>query len=345
MLVKLTQKVVLKCEKNVFRNFLRMFYCNKGVLLLFFVLICILNGQVIYAQNEMQFAGYANLPIVVNPGAAGKTGTWNAVGAFRKQWVGFDGSPQTSILGVDGEVAFLKSFHGVGASVFHDKSGPLTMMNINANYSYHIELSKGQVGIGLRLGALNAAFNVSELSATVDGAETDYHQSSDLALQGSDDSGTSFDVGLGGFYQSSKSYISLSMLHLSCPKIELKSGTQIKARPILTFGSGYKLGSGQTNFEPRLFFKSDFASWQLEMSGNVNMKDKIGFGVGYRLQDAIFFTFGINLSNGMYVGYGYDLCLSELHRYNSGSHEVGVSYTFNIDVEKRTKRYKSVRIL
>ena len=218
-------------------------------------------------------------------------------------------------------------------------------MNINANYSYHIELSKGQVGIGARLGAINAAFKVSDLSATVDGAETDYHQSSDAALEGSDDSGTTFDIGVGGFYQSDKSYISLSLLHLNRPRIELKSGTEIKARPVLTFGSGYKMGSGQNNFEPRLFFKSDFASWQLEMGGNANVKNKVSFGMGYRLQDAIFFVFGINLSNGIYVGYGYDLCVSELHRYNSGSHEVGISYTFNIDVEKRTKRYKSVRIL
>ncbi len=345
MPVKPTQKNICKCEKNVLRNFLRMFYSDKSVLLLFFILICTLNGQEVVAQNEMQFSGYANMPIMVNPGAAGKTGNWNAVGAFRKQWVGFDGAPQTTVLSIDGEVAFLKSFHGLGVSVFHDKSGALTTMNINANYSYHIELSKGQIGIGARLGAINTAFKVSDLSATVDGAETDYHQSSDMVLEGSDDSSTAFDIGLGAFYQSNESYASLSLLHVNYPKMTMKSGSEIKVRPLLTLGAGRKLGSGQISIEPRLFFKSDFSSWQLEMSGNADIGKRVTFGIGYRVQDAIFFLLGINLSNGMYVGYTYDLCVSELHRYNSGSHEVGVSYTFNIDVEKRTKRYKSVRIL
>ena len=334
-----------KCKKKAFCNFLQMFYSDNSVLLLFFILICVLNGQKLAAQNEMQLSGYANMPIVANPGAAGKTGTWNAVGAFRKQWIGFDGAPQTTILSIDGEIAFLKNFHGVGATVIHDKSGPLTLMNINANYSYHIELSKGQLGIGARLGALNAAFKLSDLSATVNGAETDYHQSSDQALEGNDDSGTTLDIGVGAFYQSEKSYISLSMLHVNRPKITFKSGTEFKSRPIATLGAGQKFGNSQLSFEPRFFFKSDFALWQLEMSGNMNIKKMVTTGIGYRLQDAIFFMVGINLSNGLYVGYTYDLCVSDLHRYNSGSHEVGISYTFNIDVEKRTKRYKSVRIL
>ena len=54
---------------------------------------------------------------------------------------------------------------------------------------------------------------------------------------------------------------------------------------------------------------------------------------------------GVNLNNGISVGYGYDLGLSKLRTYHSGSHEVVVGYTFNVDIEKRTKSYKSVRIL
>lgn len=345
MPVKLEKNPMQICE--ILRNvkILQMFYANIGVLLLFFILFCSLNIQQVSAQNEMQFCGCANLGIVVNPGAAGKTGSWNAVGSFRKQWVGFDGAPQTTILGIDGEVKFLKSFHGVGVSVFHDKVGPLTTMNINGNYSYHLELGKGYLGLGARLGVINVAFKTSDLKPSVDGGENDYHQSSDEALQGGDDSGTTFDVGLGGFYQSEVSYVSLSLLHLNAPTVEMKGGAEIKSRPVVTFGAGRKLGSSAMNLEPRIFFKSDFASSQLEMSALVNMKSKFAVGMGYRLQDAIFFEFGLNLSNGLYVGYTYDLCLSGLRRYNSGSHEVNVSYTFNIDVEKRTKRYKSVRIL
>lgn len=338
---------VVQSKKNHFSDrFLQMFCCLKGVLLMFFTLICISECQLCYAQNEMQYGGTANLPIIVNPGSTGKSGAVEAIGAFRKQWTGFKGSPQTTLLSVDAEVKFLGNFHGVGASVYQDIDGPLTTMNINANYSYHIDLSKGLLGLGVRLGVLNVAFKLSDLHPSVEGGENDYHQSSDMALQGSDCSGSAFDAGMGGFYQSDVSYLSLSLLHINAPSVEMNSGTLIKARPTLSFGASRKLETGGAlSFEPSMFLKTDFASWQMEMASLANFRKSFSLGLGYRLQDAIFFQFWVNLSNGLRVGYEYDLCISQLNRYNGGSHEVSASYTFNIDVEKRNKRYKSVRIL
>ena len=334
-------------KKNHFdERFLRMFCCLKGVLLMFFTLICISECQLCYAQNEMQYGGTANLPIIVNPGSAGKSGAVEAIGAFRKQWTGFKGSPQTTLLSVDAEVKFLGNFHGVGASVYNDTDGPLTTMNINASYSYHIDLSKGLLGLGLRVGVMNVAFKLSDLKPSVDGGENDYHQSSDMALQGSDSSGSAFDAGVGAYYQSDASYVGFSLLHVNAPSVELNSGAKIKSRPLMTVGASRKLETtGTVSFEPSMFFKTDFASWQMEVIGAADFRKVFSAGLGYRLQDAIFFPFWVNLSNGLRVGYTYDLCVSALHRYNGGSHELAASYTFNIDVEKRNKRYKSVRIL
>lgn len=321
-----------------------MFCRSYYVLLLFFVLICILRSEPLSAQNEMQFGGYANNTLVVNPGAAGKSGTYEAGAAFRKQWAGFDGSPSTTILSVDGEVKFLNNFHGVGASVFRDQVGPFTTMNINADYSYHIELGKGMLGLGMRLAAINVAFKTSNLSPSVPDAEDEYHQASDEALEGNDDSATAFDVGMGGFFQSDRSFLSLSLLHLDAPTAKLKSGASIKAKPLLTLAGGRKFGQAG-GFEPRFFMKTDFGSMQLDVSCSTSFRKLVTVGMGYRLQDAIFFLLGVKLSNGLYVGYEYDVCTSALRRYNNGSHEIVASYQFSIDVEKRTKRYKSVRIL
>lgn len=343
-LVKTSVMNAKKCEILELKNILRMFCGSDYVLLLFFVLICILRSEPLVAQNEMQFGGYANSTLVVNPGAAGKTGSYEAGAAYRKQWAGFEGSPSTTILSVDGEVKFLNNFHGVGASVFRDNVGPFTTTNINADYSYHIELGSGMLGLGLRLGAMNVAFKASGLSPSVNGGEDDYHQSSDEALDGNDGSATAFDVGMGGFFQSDRSFVSLSLLHLDAPTAELKGGAKIKAKPLLTFGAGRRFGQSN-GFEPRIFMKTDFGSMQLEVSGSTSFGKLVTLGMGYRLQDAIFFLLGVKLSNGLYVGYEYDVCTSVLRRYNNGSHEIVASYQFSIDVEKRTKRYKSVRIL
>lgn len=331
-----------------------MNHCKKNtrfselncVILLFFVLICNSVGISLWAQSDMTMSQNAAVPSLLNPGSAGRTGTYQAVGAFKKQWVGIKGAPQSSFLGVNGEVAFLKNFHGVGAIVTHDVGGALTTMNIAADYSFHIELDKGLLGLGLRVGVLNAAFKVSDLSTTVDGLEDDYHQSSDPLLQGSDESATAFDAGLGAFFQTPKSYLGLSLLHLSVPKMELNSGAVIKRRPLMNLCAGRKLREDASlGIEARANLLTDFSSTEIDVSLLANLKSKVTVGVGYRLQDAVFFQVGANLSSALYVGYDYDLCVTDFSSRTSGSHEIVLAYTFSIDVERRNKRYKSVRIL
>ncbi|MCF0190718.1 MAG: PorP/SprF family type IX secretion system membrane protein [Marinilabiliaceae bacterium] len=331
-----------------------MIHCKKKgrfcdvecVLLAFFVLICISCETSMMAQNDVMLSQVGAVPSLLNPGTAGKSGSYEAVGAFRKQWVGFEGSPQSTMLGVNGEVAFLKNFHGIGAMVVHDKVGALTTMNIGLDYSFHIELSHGLLGLGLRVGVLNTAFNAGDLHPSVDGLDDDYHQSSDPLLEGSDDSGTALDIGFGAFYQSKRSYLGFSVLHLTSPRMEMKSGAIIKRRPMMALMAGRKLREdAELGIEARSGFQTDFSSSEFDVSVLANIRRKVSLGIGYRLQDAIFFQLGANLLGGIFVGYGYDLCLTDFRSYQSGSHEVVLSYSFNIDVERRTKRYKSVRML
>jgi hypothetical protein len=78
---------------------------------------------------------------------------------------------------------------------------------------------------------------------------------------------------------------------------------------------------------------------------NAYIKDKYWGGLSYRHQDAVVILAGIELLNGLKLGYSYDITLSKLIKYSSGSHEVMIGYSFNMNFEKRTKRYKSVRYL
>lgn len=287
------------------------------------------------------------MPTVVNPGAAGRSGQIDATAAFRQQWVGFSDAPQQFLIAADAEVSFLKSFHGVGIMALQDKIGPATNLSLSASYSYHLYLDKGLLGLGLRLGAYNVKFDASSLSTSPEGLQDGYHQESDEALTGADDSQTAFDVGLGAFYQSEASFLSLSMLHLTAPELELKNGTLLKVRPVLNLGAGRLLGHDirVKSFEPRLAFKTDFASWQLDLWLNANFNPRFWLGLGARIQDALLAATGVHLKNGLDISYAYDLSLSKLKRYNSGSHEVVVRYSIDFAREKPTKRYMSVRIL
>ncbi len=68
-------------------------------------------------------------------------------------------------------------------------------------------------------------------------------------------------------------------------------------------------------------------------------------GVAYRYEEAVIFTGGLELKNGIMVGYSYDWNRGDVGRYIGGSHEVTFSYSFGLKAGKRQKIYKSVRFL
>jgi len=92
-------------------------------------------------------------------------------------------------------------------------------------------------------------------------------------------------------------------------------------------------------------FKSDFISWQLDLSSRLEYDKKYWGGLSYRFQDAVVVFAGLNLSNGLSIGYSYDLPTSALITTTSGSHEICLSYSFMLDTGKNKNKYKSIRIL
>lgn len=323
------------------------FFSAKRALSAFFALICVLYYQVAKAQSEPLFTGSALMPSAVNPGAAGKSGLLDATAAFRQQWVGFDGAPTQFLLAADAEVRFLRNFHGVGLTAMQDKVGPVKAINLSAAYSYHIYLDKGILGLGASFGAYNVKFTASDLQTSTPDLPDGFHQESDEVLSGADDSQTAFDVGLGAFYQSEVSFLSLAVQHLTAPDIEMKNGAALNVRPVLSLSAGRLLGKDvkQRSVEPRLMLRTDFGSLQTEMWLNANFNPRFWLGLGARFQDAMLVATGVRLKNGLDISYAYDLSLSKLRKYNSGSHEVVLHYSVDLNRERPTRRYKSVRIL
>ena len=87
------------------------------------------------------------------------------------------------------------------------------------------------------------------------------------------------------------------------------------------------------------------ASTQVDVNMNVIVKERYWGGITYRHQDAVVLIGGLELLNGMRFGYSYDITVSKLASFSSGTHEVMVGYSFDLSFEKRIKRYKSVRYL
>jgi type IX secretion system PorP/SprF family membrane protein len=92
--------------------------------------------------------------------------------------------------------------------------------------------------------------------------------------------------------------------------------------------AGYILDlNSAIKFKPALLTKMvKGAPLQVDVSGNFMFNNKFVLGVAYRWSAAVTAMAGFQISDAMYIGYGYDLETTQLNNYNSGSHEIFLRY-------------------
>src|SRR5690349_13679323 len=114
------------------------------------------------AQQDPLFGQYINNLVLINPAYAGYGRDLSGSLAFRKQWAGFDGSPQTTNATI--QMALAKNKAGVGIMVQDDKVGANNTTEVQALYSYHLQVVKNwYVSFGLQGGATNYKADYSDL--------------------------------------------------------------------------------------------------------------------------------------------------------------------------------------
>ena len=68
---------------------------------------------------------------------------------------------------------------------------------------------------------------------------------------------------------------------------------------------------------------------QVDLNTAFWYQNRIGFGLSYRHLDAIYATVEYIHNNMLEISYAYDLTISQLNRYNQGTHEVIIGVRWN----------------
>ncbi|HEY0740235.1 MAG TPA: type IX secretion system membrane protein PorP/SprF [Chryseosolibacter sp.] len=116
-----------------------------------------------HAQQDPLYTHYLFNPFIINPAYAGFSKDASIWASYRKQWAGFDGSPETKT--VSGHAAFRDNRMGLGLVVLQDKIGNDRNTQVVASYAYHLLLKhQRKISFGLRGGFSNYVLDYSGLT-------------------------------------------------------------------------------------------------------------------------------------------------------------------------------------
>ncbi|MHC0443429.1 PorP/SprF family type IX secretion system membrane protein [Flavobacterium sp. 3-210] len=275
-----------------------------------------------HAQQDAQYTQYMYNTININPAYAGSRGALSIFGLYRTQWVGLDGAPETSCVSVNTPIN--NSNLGIGGSLVNDKIGPTNENNISVDVSYTVQTSANfKLSFGIKGTANIFNLDVSKLNPDVSG---------DPQFQDLDNKFTP-NVGAGVYWHSDKAYVGFSIPNFIETNRYDDNDIAIfkdKINYYLMAGYVFDLDKYQyIRFKPAVLTKMvEGAPLQVDLSANFMFFDKFVAGVAYRWSASLSAMVGFQITDGLYLGYGYDHETTNLNNYNSGSHEIFLRYEF-----------------
>lgn len=282
---------------------------------MFFTVVC-------SAQQDSQYTQYMYNTIAINPAYAGSRGALSVFGLYRTQWVGLDGAPETSTFSINTPLS--NSNLGLGVSLVNDKIGPTNENTLSADLSYTVPTSETyKLSFGIKATANLFNLDMNKLDPETKG---------DLQFQNLDNKITP-NIGAGIYWHSDKAYVGLSVPNFIETKRYDDDDTAIfKDKINYYFMAGYVFNLDHLEyikFKPALLTKMvQGAPLQVDVSGNFMFNDKFVIGLAYRWSASLSAMAGFQVTDGLYIGYGYDHETTNLRRYNSGSHEIFLRFEF-----------------
>lgn len=298
------------------------------------------------AQQDPQFTQWMFDKLSFNPAAAG-TNDMHCISMFyRDQWDGFDKDPKTALLNYEGYHDGIKG--GLGFTFYSETLGQEQNTIVRAAYAYHLGLSNGdKFTAGAAFGLYNKSLGSRWIA--IDPV------SEDPVIPDNDMSAGTFDMNLGVMYlRPNDFYAGLSMTHLTGADLQDLSITMARH---FYFMGGYNFDlTSDLQMRTNLLAKTDFNAAAFDINANVLYDNMLWAGVSFRPGDAVAPMLGGQYSwekkkgrdripQKIMVGYSYDVTLSDIKNYSDGSHELFVTYCFNIFTNPLLNKHANPRFL
>ena len=297
--------------------------------------IALMTTVVAWSQQDAQYTQYMYNMSVINPAyTTGNIGVVNLGALHRTQWVGANGAPKSSNIFAHTPI---NENVEVGFSLINDNIGDVVKQNdLYADFAYKLDLEEnGKLSFGLKAGVtfFDVNFNGFVLESGDVFTDPDFAENINQSF---------LNFGAGVYYNTENYYVGLSIpAILNAKHLDRNNGKYQgteQAHTYLTGGYVFEL-SELFKFKPAFMAKVvKGAPISLDLTANVLFDNKVEFGVGYRLDDALSGMINFKATPELRLGYAYDHTISNLGPFSSGSHELFILY--NLDILNANKGYE-----
>jgi type IX secretion system PorP/SprF family membrane protein len=290
----------------------------KKIIIVAVFVLSLLGGEV-YAQQTPLYSQYMFNMMNINPAYTGNREAKNLTLLMRSQWMDMPGAPQTGSVTYDDRINDRN--YSWGAQMYYDKLGIERTTGFQGFYSYSAPFEHATLTLGLSFGALN--YNI-------DYRRTNPYDAGDPSLQAVINKFLPT-AGVGALLAGERWYVGLSTPALLKTKISSNGDAVIKqagseGHYFLTGGYIIPINSDVV-VKPSVLLKYvKGVPIHTDFNANVWIKDVIGIGASYRVDDAVVGLLEVRLRENFRLGYSYDYNISDLRYYSGGTHEFMFRY-------------------
>ena len=272
------------------------------------------------SQQQTLSTNYLFNNYAYNPAVIGSKPYLQANMSYRDQWTGFEGAPRTYMLALYGPLKKAKNI-GLGGTIISDQTGLIGSTSGYLSFAYHVKMNKKvRLGFGLSAGVKQYRVKLYDVKAYDEG---------DTYLTGTTLNANVFDSNAGIYLYGERFFLGISSLNMLNNKITWKNAAgRLVPHYYAVTGYNFKLGKDFA-VQPSVMYKyTDPVPYQLEYSLKLTYKDMIWIGGNYRDKDGVAALFGVTVIKKLNIAYAYDYSLTSIKRYNQGSHEICLNYSF-----------------
>lgn len=282
----------------------------------------LLLTPLIFGQQIAQYSQWSFNQFSINPALAGIKNCLDVRSAYRLQWAGFEGAPESGLFTINAPLNKKRkhlnsSFHGLGGKIERDVFGHFQNFAVSMAYALHFPLDQEKrLSFGISAGVQQFSFNQEGVS-TID-PDPAVVQSANVFMVPL--------IGAGAWYNSERFYVGASVDQLARNRWEdVGFSSRFQMHFKLAAGTRLNLENNYSLLPSVLIRIPPAGPPSVDLNAMFDFGNNFMVGAGYRNVDAIIAFLRLRI-NKITIGYSFDYITSNIQGGNFHTHEISVMY-------------------